>query len=354
MAASSPKIAFLHSHDYSHELLQFQLGLVPAHRLFGAAHCQEFGFEPVHLRWPDAWPAALRNPHVWQFLQAGLLWRSRGDVAAVVCTTETPAPAVLALKVLRVLRLPVIVLTVAALRAENTRGGRAVIMGLLLRKADRVYAYASAQVPLLVRRFGLSPERVFFLPFGVDVQFFAPLEDASAASPLSPEDAPDVLSVGSNTGKDYETLLDALPENMSCLIVTDEYNLAVVRAHHRGGAVEVRTAVPILQLRDLYLSARRLVVPLVEAATSSGQTVLLENLACGRAVIVSNVSGVSDYVSGTAAVPVPPGDAAALRSLLQSPSAKATEQQVTLARQRFDVRLLTAVLVEAADELRTR
>jgi glycosyltransferase involved in cell wall biosynthesis len=46
---------------------------------------------------------------------------------------------------------------------------------------------------------------------------------------------------------------------------------------------------------------------------------LLENMALGRAVIVSDVSGIRDYVEpGVTAIVVPPGDVAALRKAIEA------------------------------------
>jgi glycosyltransferase involved in cell wall biosynthesis len=190
-----------------------------------------------------------------------------------------------------------------------------------------VCAYASHQVPQLVATFRLDPARVRFLPLGVDPDFFPPIATADGA--------PYVLSVGTNEGKDFPTLLDALPPDAECLIVTDEQNEAAARRHGLPAGVTVRTHVPITELRDLYRRARHVVIPLRESDASSGQTVLLENLVSGRPVIVSRVSGVADYLAETGAVPVAPGDPAALRELLATPPRMPAAETTEYVRARF-------------------
>jgi glycosyltransferase involved in cell wall biosynthesis len=82
--------------------------------------------------------------------------------------------------------------------------------------------------------------------------------------------------------------------------------------------VTVAQAVPIRRLRELYRAATVQVIPLHERPYSSGQTVLLENMAAGKAVIVSDVTGVRDYViPGVTAMVVAPGDVAALRRAIE-------------------------------------
>jgi glycosyltransferase involved in cell wall biosynthesis len=52
---------------------------------------------------------------------------------------------------------------------------------------------------------------------------------------------------------------------------------------------------------------------------SSGQTVLLENLALGTPVVISDVSGVGDYLDPEVMRVVPPGDPDRLREALVDP-----------------------------------
>jgi glycosyltransferase involved in cell wall biosynthesis len=150
------------------------------------------------------------------------------------------------------------------------------------------------------------------VPFGVDTEFFTPPNDDPAVEW-------DIAAVGTNEGKDFPTLVSALSPEERCVIVTDHRNADQVRRTKTHGAITLDHSIPILQLRALYLAARRIVVPLRNIDFSSGQTVLLETLALGRPVVVTDVPPVRDYISTEVAMLVPPGDVTAMRAALNAP-----------------------------------
>jgi glycosyltransferase involved in cell wall biosynthesis len=234
------------------------------------------------------------------------LARHQRELDVALATHEGAAIPALLLKRLGLLRIPVIVLTVAATADRQTRGVRARLFRWALGAADIVTVYASNQAPLLMAMLGGPAGLVRFVPFGADDGFFRPRE--------TPRDR-SVLSVGTNEGKDFPTLLSALPEDVPCTIVTDAPNVAVCREHGYGDNVTLRQAVPITVLRDMYAAAGVVVFPLHEATFSSGQTVMLENALMGSPMIVSDVSGARDYVPE--AVRVPPGDPHAMAAAIE-------------------------------------
>lgn len=340
------RLAFLFSQDVAHEWRAYRAGDVPAHRLFGAAHVEELGHDLRDYSWPRRLPSFARHRLVWRLQLAARVLLEQRSLDAVVCTTETPSQALLVLKRLRLVRLPVLVLTVAALAPVNTKGWRRILNGWLWRGADVVYCYASAQVPMFVDAFRVRPERVRFLPFGVDVDFFDNRVDGVAIG------VPHVLAVGTNAGKDLPTLMVALPEGASCTVVSDPCNITAARAAGAPDCVVFREAVPIRELRELYRSATHVVIPLKDASASSGQTVLLENLVDGRSVLVSDVPGIRDYLDRTAAITFPAGDIEALRRLLMLPMPiPASEEAVEVARARYDSRRVTRRLIADATAL---
>jgi glycosyltransferase involved in cell wall biosynthesis len=337
------RIAFLYTGDWSHEFDAYGRGDVPAHRLFGAGQMWLTGTQAVHCHW-GRWPRQLRHPHVWKVWQTLWLLLTQRSVDAVVATTESPALAPLLCRRLGLLWRPVITISVAALRPSYTTGWRGVVVRRLLARSDLVLVYASAQVEPMTRRLGVSADRVRFVPLGVDTDFFAPLPRSG--------DGPAVLSVGTNEGKDFATLLDALPAERECLIVTDARNAEIVRSSPSRGRVDLAADVPITRLRDLYAAAGRCVIPLREADFSSGQTVMLEMLAMGVPLTVSDVSAVRDYV-GAVATSVPAGDSAALREALE-PSIGIDRDAVDHVRASFTSVRFSADLTRLANEVCSR
>jgi glycosyltransferase involved in cell wall biosynthesis len=153
---------------------------------------------------------------------------------------------------------------------------------------------------------------------GVDSAFVRRRSGPSVTRDVAEEDF--VLAVGTNEGKDYGTLLEALPLGKKLVVVTDAYNARLI-THHRcfGTGIEVRQNVPIHQLRSLYQSAKLIVLPLHDTVYGSGHTVFLENLALGKVMLVSQSRGMEGYArGGENCVTVPVGGTVELRNAIQS------------------------------------
>jgi glycosyltransferase involved in cell wall biosynthesis len=328
--------AMLYTWDPSKEFSDYRAGLVPAHRLFGAAELPEFGIDITFCRWRLV-PRQLRRLQLWKLWQTGWVLVTQRKLSCIVGTTEASALPVLLLRRLGLIRRPIVVLSVAVLADHYRSGVTGAVRRYLLRRADVVTAYASEQVPLLERYIGLSAQQTRFLPFGVDTDFFQPRERPPQW---------DVVAVGTNDGKDYPTLMRALPDSWNCLIVTDAPNAAQVRSTPTQADVTLDHDVPIFQLRDHYASARRHVIPLRPVPYSSGQTVLLENLSMGRPVIVSDVGTVRDYVTPEVARLVPPGDVEAMRSALAEEPEPSVPGAAAHVRAHFSSRRFAADLAD--------
>lgn len=337
--------AFLYTSDWSHEFRGFELRVVPSHRLFGAAEFPGLGFDVATCSWGFV-PTRLRSWKTWKAWQ-GLwsLWAQR-RIDCLIATTEAAGLPSLFLRRLGLLRRPVLVIAVATLTPKYIDESMGRIRRWMLRGADRIVVLASFQVAEMSRQLGVDRTRVSFVPFGVDTEFFTPPTD-------DPPVEWDIAAVGTNEGKDFPTLVSALSPHERCLIVTDQRNAGQVRRTETQGAITLEHDIPILQLRALYLAARRIVVPLKHVDFSSGQTVLLETLALGRPVVVTDVLPVRDYVSTEVAMLVPPGDVTAMRAALDAPVSPRVPVATDHVRERFtihrfaeDIAALCAQLIE--------
>jgi glycosyltransferase involved in cell wall biosynthesis len=165
----------------------------------------------------------------------------------------------------------------------------------------------------------VAPGRVVNILDGVDTEFWhAPAEAEQRV----------ICSAGREM-RDYATLLKALDGiEVPCRIAArldrgKEYDTWRRSLGDRGEKVDLPgnvTFTPQLQpteLRDLYASARFVVIPLFQSDTDNGNHVVLEAWSMGRAVICSATEGLSDsVVDGHNARIVPVGDADALRSAI--------------------------------------
>ncbi|MBK8161644.1 MAG: glycosyltransferase family 4 protein [Gammaproteobacteria bacterium] len=151
----------------------------------------------------------------------------------------------------------------------------------------------------------LGRERVFFVPHGIDVDYFTPAaRGAVTPRPFS------CLFVGSHL-RDIPTLaqaarLLAVEPDVRLVAVTRPANHAALAALDK---VEVRSGLDDAQLLRAYQDADLLVLPLLDATANNS---LLEAMACGLPIISTDLPGVRDYVNDGCAVLTPMADATAL------------------------------------------
>ena len=333
-------VAFLYTGDWSHEFNQFEQGKVPSHRLFGAAELSSWGYTVRTCGWGPV-PSSLRRRQFWKVWQALWVAVTQGSTGCIISTTEAPALPLLALRWLGLLRRPVIVFGVSILGPKYLTGIGGFLRRRLLRRADAIVLFASEQVPIAHEWLGIEAGRIRFIPFGIDMTFFAPFN-----CPVRW----DVVAVGTNACKDFPTLVRALQPGTHCLIVTDDYNAAQVLATPTGADVVLKQDMPITQLREEYAAARKVVIPLRDGPVSSGQTVLLEAMAMGRPVVTSDVIAIRDYVIDEAVALVPPHDPRAMATALARDQRPITPAAHASLRNRYSVGQFAGYLAVLCDK----
>lgn len=154
---------------------------------------------------------------------------------------------------------------------------------------DHMFFLGEADRKEAIRLFGIPPEKTSLFNFGVDTDFWSPLDDGSCERT---DDC--VLSVGSDPKRDYATLLAAdisLPvrivTRLKVEVPADRANVEVIPGGYHNVATDGA-------LRDLYRKAAILVVPIRDVFQPSGQSVTLQAMACGKPVILSRIKGLWD------------------------------------------------------------
>lgn len=148
-----------------------------------------------------------------------------------------------------------------------------------LRSADLVFYFSPNQRETFAH-IGLSERQLLYVPFGVEAGFYTP--DDSIARDL------DLVSIGQDSGRDYQTLFDAVRgQPMRLNLVCHPRNLAGLDV---PANVEVSEPVTHAEYRDLLRRARVVAIPTHDLAYPTGQSVALEGLLCGASVIITGTA----------------------------------------------------------------
>lgn len=157
----------------------------------------------------------------------------------------------------------------------------------------------------------IGKEKVFFTPHGVDTDYFKP------AALRPPSDQGSCVFVGSHL-RDFETLaacaraLSVSRPQLTVEIVTPQRNHHYFQAL---GNVTLRHDLSDEELLEVYQRADLCVMPLLDATANNS---LLEAIACGLPLVVTDLTGVRDYVDTDCARFVPPGDGPAMARAIEA------------------------------------
>jgi glycosyltransferase involved in cell wall biosynthesis len=141
---------------------------------------------------------------------------------------------------------------------------------------------------------------------------YAPLHTDPGFLDREPVDEEHMTVSAGRTFRDYKTLLEAFGRSdVPLTIVASPANIgaAAIPAN-----VKVLYDLPLAELVDLIARCKVVILPLENREISIGQSVLLEAMTMGKAVVVTKVNGTVDYVEHMkTGILVPPHDAGAIR-----------------------------------------
>lgn len=160
----------------------------------------------------------------------------------------------------------------------------------------------------------IGPERVFYVPHGIDVEYYHPAEGEII---MDPDGKVRCLFVGSHL-RDIEVLAKAVKilgktsSNIVFSIVTKKEN-----RHYFSGCnnVELLSGIPSEELLSLCQNYDMFVMPLLECTANNG---LLEAMACGMPIVSTDLQGVRDYVNDDCAMLAPKSDVNAIVDIVKS------------------------------------
>jgi glycosyltransferase involved in cell wall biosynthesis len=245
-----------------------------------------------------------------------LLPRLRGaDV--VVATTTATATALAAWRRAGLLRRPLVGIVAGLLNEPWRRARRLTTLPLLLRM--HTVLYGAGELSGLRALHSRLADRVHVVPFGVDAGYWAPRDTGGSG---------EVLAIGNDGHRDWETLVRAAPAIGA--------PVRILTRHEPPGELppglswepadwytQPRSDA---EIRELYRAAAAVVVPVRDVPQPSGQSVTLQAMACARPVVLSRTRGLwapETLRDGENVLLAAPGDAGDLarsvRSLLDDP-----------------------------------
>jgi glycosyltransferase involved in cell wall biosynthesis len=197
-----------------------------------------------------------------------------------------------------------------------------------LKTLDAAIVVARSQKEMLAEFF--DPARIFFVPHGVDTQYFSP-----PATSVTREKT--CLFVGHHH-RDFETLVRIAKcirdrDSSVRIVVVDRVfrvyftpaeQARLAASFASAGNVDLRTDLPDDELLQLYRTSGVMLLPLLEATAN---VAILEALSCGLPLVTNDIPGVHDYVSAAEAILASPSDADAMADhvmrILNSPEERA-------------------------------
>lgn len=173
-----------------------------------------------------------------------------------------------------------------------------------LGELDGVVVVSKAQVAFFSDILG--DDRVFYIPHGIDVEYFKPSDGKGDA-----QERIELLFVGTHL-RDFKTLAEVARQLNANRVA---FSLKVVTAsenHHffRGiDNLELYFRIPDVQLLNLYREAHILIMPLLDCTANNS---LLEGMACGLPIVCTDLPGARDYAGSECTIFTAPEDPSAI------------------------------------------
>ena len=162
----------------------------------------------------------------------------------------------------------------------------------------------------------LDPARVFFVPLGIDADYYVPPTSFETRS------SDLCLIVGENY-RDFPTLRGVIELVAYQRPQTKFVFITLPQSAERIGYhpnLTLRSGIPEPEFLKLYQSATLMLMPLIEATANNA---ILEGMACGLPLVVTDTGDIRDYVSPRGAALILPHDsqgmAEAVLNLLDKP-----------------------------------
>ncbi len=306
------RVLYLYAGIRKNVLAAWQRAQEPDNRLLGLNHLRRFGIAAEFLenRWTELFRKisfnATQFPAIVPSLQYDAVFSGSGLLALFIVK-----------RVLRRKKPRWILFNTyfANLLRRNRFGIKANIIRAALASADAIISTSTHQNAVLAEH-GLDPRKLFFIGEGIDRDFYSRGGQTARRIPYEY-----VFSAGRDIGRDYGTLLKAVTDSdIPVVIGALPRNFPGITEFPQNVCVEY---FPPDVYRAVIRESRFMVVSAVpddnvRGSDSTGLYVLLEAMACGKAVIVSRRRAFDDYfTNGKNGIVVEPEDPRALKEAIR-------------------------------------
>jgi glycosyltransferase involved in cell wall biosynthesis len=179
----------------------------------------------------------------------------------------------------------------------------------LLARADVLTTHATGNAQMARDYLKRDVQQVFY---GINPRDF-PLREPATWQPNTPVR---IGAIGNDRDRDWESLVKAFRQDPAYEVRIATRRRVSKELH--AGNVEIAPAIGLKAAREVYDWADVIVVPLRHNTHVSGITVVLEAVALGKPVIVSDVGSLRDYFGPEHVFYVPPHDVQALQQTLRT------------------------------------
>jgi glycosyltransferase involved in cell wall biosynthesis len=286
--AKRRSILYLFPHPAATSLAEVQAGLAPTERLYGVIELLEKGYrvDICDTRFQGLF-GGLRT-RLRRFGIFLLDWGTVREIARHDVIIVKDDFALMTTLVAKLLGKRIIYLD--AMFSLPRRSWRRLLTKLNLVTADAVVAYSNRQIDLWSERLTARRDRFTFLPYTVDIGFYAPVGAQANEEPY-------VLSVGRDLGRDFTTLVEAMRgTGLRLKLITLPYLLPPGATSE--SFIDIRERVSYEELFALYANAAIVVVPLTDALLyPSGIRAVLEAALLEKAVISTYTPVLEEYMT---------------------------------------------------------
>lgn len=273
------------------------IGRIPNHVLYGANHLEKMGYDIVIS--DDAYSPT----NFWRLLllplenilikitsigfkldQAIILLGKLRSSNVIITTTDSCGLPILLFKSFKLISAPIIYISTGLINELSVRKKSWIskIYFKMLKRAEVIICHSPSEQGLFLELVRRDIGSTFFIPFGIDDQYFN--------SSNSPSEY--ILSIGRDRSRDYACL-----SSVAALLPSEKFTLITSRGNVQGlkfpPNVTTYYDLSYDQVKEYYQKAKLVFLPLKELNRAAGQISFLESIASSCKVVISSVKGLT-------------------------------------------------------------